>query len=75
MSGGKKGGAGDELEPESDGEELLDDELGDDELEDDDELDDDEEFPEIDEALIDLDDEYDDPDGDDKPHSPHRFEE
>lgn len=74
MSGGEKGGDDDELEAELDGE-LTDEELEGDELEDD-ELDDDaEKYREIDEALIDLDDEYDDPDEDDRPHSPHRYEE
>jgi hypothetical protein len=71
MSGGKKGGDDDELGAELDGEQLGDDELDDDELDDEDDA----EFREIDDALIDLDDEYDDADEDDKPHSPHRFEE
>jgi ribonuclease E len=70
MSGGKKDGDDGELEAELDEEQLEDDELEDDEL-----GDEDEEFKEIDEALIDLDDEYDDPDVDDRPHSPHRYEE
>ena len=75
MSGGKKGaGDDDELEAGLDAE-LTDEELEDDELEEDELADGDEEYREIDEALIDLDDEYDDPDEDDRPHSPHRYEE
>lgn len=74
MSGGKKDGEDDELEAELDNEKVDDDELEDDELDAEDE-DEDEKFREIDEALIDLDDEYDDPDADDRPHSPHRYDE
>lgn len=58
-------------DPDLDDDDLDDDDLDDDELDDDE----DEEFKELDESLIDLDDEYDEADDAERPHPGHRFDE